>query len=143
MKITGEWLVLAERVIIDAYNQNLTLVCCLEQIAAASFPAKHAGFAVAALFRCEGAAPVEDVAVRYRLIRCSPEDGDEVVGEYDSVWFEGMPRSRVAINFEHLRLKRAEVVEFRLDHQVQGARWRVGPRCTLDIVQASSLDSEE
>ena len=108
MKLHGVWLVLAARVIVDATTQNLTVVSCLEQVAAAEFPSVHPGFAVAAQFRCVGSPPAHPVPVEYRLMRLSEVDPPEVVAEYAGDWGAGSPRARLVTNFRFLRLKRAD-----------------------------------
>ncbi len=135
MKIVGEWLVLAERVINDALTQNLTLVSCLEQIAAPSFPTHHQGFGVAARYRCVGEPPTEDVEASYRLVRLSASSEPEVVVTFEGTWPAGTCRARVATNFRYLRLTRPEVLTFRVDHRIGRGRWIEGPSSSIDIVK--------
>lgn len=135
MKLHGEWLVLAERVINDSLTQNLTLVSCLEQVAAADFPTVHPGFAVAARYRCVGPPPVEPVRVRYRLLRLCDADAPETLAEYDGEWAPGTLRARIVTNFRVLRLKRPETVTFRVDHRVGDEDWEEGPSCALEVVR--------
>lgn len=142
MKIVGEWIVLAERVINDALTQNLTLVSCLEQIAALEFPAQHPGFAVAARYRCVGEPPERPVKVRYRLMRLCETDAPEVVVELEGDWGAGARRARVGTNFQFLRLKRPETVTFRMDHRVGSGSWVEGPACSLDVVQLRLTDEQ-
>lgn len=135
MKLHGEWLVLAERVITDSFTQNLTLVSCLEQVAAVQFPMLHHGFGVAARYRCVGELPTKAAKVRYRLMRLCETDAAEVVGEFDGAWAAGTRRARIATNFQFLRLKRAEAITFRMDHRVGTGAWVEGPSCALDVVK--------
>lgn len=135
MKLHGEWLVLAERVINDSLTQNLTLVSCLEQVAAADFPTVYPGFAVAARYRCVGPPPGEPVRVRYRLLRLCDTDAPETLAEYDGEWAPGTTRARIATNFQVLRLKRPETVTFRVDHRVGDGDWQEGPTCALEVVR--------
>lgn len=142
MKIVGEWLVLAERVINDALTQNLTLVSCVEQIAALEFPANHHGFAVAARYRCVGDPPARPVKVGYRLVRLCDIDPPETVTEMGGDWAAGARRARVATNFQVLRLKRPETVTFRIDHRVGTGKWTEGPSCSLDVVRLELTDDQ-
>lgn len=135
MRLHGEWLVLAERVIQDAYTNALTLVSCLDQVTAVRFPAQHHGFGVAARYRVDGEPPKKPTRVRFRLLRVSEVDPEETLSEFESVWEPGTQRSRIAVNFQFLRLKRAETLCFRVDHKVGNAAWQRGPSCMLDVVQ--------
>ncbi len=135
MKIRGEWLVLAQQVIEDRYTQNLSLVSCLEQVAALQFPTVHHGFGVAARYRCVGEPPLKAVKVHYRLQRRCDTDPPEIVGEFDGQWEAGTRWARVVVNFQYLRLKRPEMVTFWMEHRVGGGRWEAGPSSELDVVQ--------
>lgn len=134
MKLHGEWLVLAERVIRDAVTGNVTLVSCFSQVAALAFPSQHHGFAVAVRYRCEGDAPARDTPVELRLVRCSTADGEEVVQEWHVEWPAGHRQLEVGTNFRVLRLRRAESVEFRVDSKVGRAGWRQGPTSVIEVV---------
>lgn len=142
MKIDCEWMVLAERVIEDSATHNLTIVSCLEQIQTLTFPAEHHGFAVAARFRCIEAPPEKDCNVRMRLVRLSDHDPDEVISEVDSTWQAGVRKARWIMNFRFLRLKRAETLRFRLEHQVGRAAWQQGPTSSLDIIHMDLSDEQ-
>lgn len=142
MKLRGEWLVLAERVINDSLTQNLTLVSCLEQIAALSFPAQHAGFGIAAHYRCEGPAPEKAQKVRYRLLRLSEVDPPELISEFGGEWAAGTRRARIGTNFQYLRLKRQETLTFRMDHRVGNGHWVEGPSCAIDVVKLELTDEQ-
>ena len=135
MKIRGEWLVLAQQVMDDRYTQNLSLVSCMDQVAALQFPALHHGFGVAARYRCVGEPPLKAVKVHYRLQRRCDADPPEIVGEFDGQWDAGTRWARVVANFQYLRLKRPETVRFSMEHRVDGGRWEAGPSCELDVVQ--------
>ncbi len=142
MKLRGEWLVLAERVINDSMTQNLTLVSCLEQVAALTFPAQHAGFGVAARYRCEGPPPEKAQKVRYRLLRLSEAEPPETICEFNGVWEAGTRRGRIGTNFQLLRLKRAETLTFRMDHRVGNGPWVEGPSCAIDVVKLELTDEQ-
>jgi hypothetical protein len=149
MKIRGEWLVLAERVIVDSLTQNLTLVSCLEQVAALKFPAQHHGFGVAARYRCEGPPPTRAQRVRYRLMRLSEFDPPETISEFGGDWHAGDRRARIGTNFQLLRLKQPEVLSFRMDHRIGNGPWVQGPTCSIDVVtleltpaQLAAMESE-
>ncbi|MCB9779840.1 MAG: hypothetical protein H6742_14840 [Alphaproteobacteria bacterium] len=142
MKITCEWMVLAERVIEDSATGNLTIVSCLEQVRSLGFPAQHHGFAMAARFRCVDAPPERDGKLRMRLVRASDHDPDEVVAEVDSVWQAGERTARWVMRFRYLRLRRPETLRFRLDHKVGRAAWQEGPTATLDILELDLSDDE-
>lgn len=143
MKLKGEWLVLAERVLTDAHSNNLTLVSCLEQIGSPVFPGFHHGFGVAALYRCVDAPPADDVPVTFRLMRCSDTDGEVVVQTHDTTWKAGLHRARLATNFAMLRLWRPEVITFRMDHKVHGGRWTPGPSCSLEVYKVDLTPEQQ
>lgn len=134
MKLRGEWLVLAERVIDDAISGNVTLVSCIQQVAAADFPAQHHGFGVAARFCCVGEPPDKPIPVSLRLVRRSATDAEEVVTDWNITWQAGTRRGQVATNFQVLRLRRPEIVEFRIDHRVGKGAWHSGPTCSIDVL---------
>jgi len=142
VRIGCEWMVLAERVLEDSATLNLTLVSCLERVLALSFPAQHHGFSVAARFRCLDVPPEKDGKVRMRLVRLSDHDPDEVISEADSTWQAGVRTARWVMNFQVLRLKRAETLRFRLDFKVGRAAWEQGPSVSLDVVQMELSDEQ-
>jgi hypothetical protein len=135
MKVQGEWLVLAERVIHDSLSGNLSVVSCLSAVATVAFPSTHPGFAVAARFVCVGERPSGPVPLHFRLIRLCDADPPELVIEFQGELTAGATWLQVAENFLHLRLKRPERVTFRMDHHQPGQDWVEGPRCSLDILR--------
>lgn len=134
MKLHGEWLVLAERVIRDAGTGNVTLVSCFSQVAALAFPTQHHGFAVAVRYRCADAPPTANQPVQLRLVRHSEVDGEEVVQEWNVEWPAGHRQLEVGTNFRVLRLRRAESVVFRVDSKVGRSAWRPGPSSVIEVV---------
>lgn len=140
MNITCEWMVLAERVIEDSTTHNLTIVSCLEQLQALSFPAQHNGFAVAARFRCAESPPKRERKVKMRLVRVSEHDPDEVISEVDSPWKAGVRTARWVMNFQFLRLKRAETLGFRLEYKLGRSAWQLGASSSLDVIQMELSD---
>ncbi len=139
MTIACEWLVLAERVIEDAYTGNLTIVSCMEDLIAPMFPAVHNGFAVAARYRWIGVPPRRNRRWRIRLVRCSEHDGEEVVAEDGATWEAGRATSRWVIHFRMLRLRRPETLTFRMDHKVGRSAWQRGPSVTIEV---RAMDSD-
>lgn len=130
MKVTPQWFVLCEQVLRDAGTQQLTLVNCLEQVSATSFPAHHPRFAFAAQFTCD-APPEHDRKVTYRFVRRGEEGEEEQVAEIQGVWPTTTRIARVYLNFHILRLRRPETLAFRLDYQVDRGRWHRGPTAEL------------
>lgn len=142
MKLRGEWLVLAERVINDSLGGNLTLVSCLYQVAAIQFPAQHHGFGVAGRFRCVGEPPKKPTRASVRLVRSSDADPEETVQEWDITWAPGTRCAHVGTNFQILRLRRPETVEFRVDHRIGRGAWQHGPTCSLDVLPMVLTDEQ-
>lgn len=142
MSLVCEWFVLCERVIVDAATGNFTLVACLEQLNALKFPAHHATVAFAARYRWTGTPFAEDTTVTHRLIRLSDHDEPEEIAETQASWKAGTHRGRVVLTFQMLRLLRAELLRFRLDHRVGDGEWVEGPSCYLDVV-AVKLTAEQ
>ncbi len=142
MKITCEWMVLAERVIEDSSNHTLTLVSCLEEIRTWVFPSQHHGFAVAARFRSQDGPPDKDHKLRMRLVRVSDHDPDEVIAEAETTWVAGLTTARWVMNFSVLRLKRPETLRFRIDHRLGRGGWQTGPSGSVDIVEVELTEQQ-
>lgn len=136
MKVVGEWLVLAERLIDDSITHNPTLVSCLDRISAKTFPSAHYGFAVVARFRREGETQGAHVPFSYRVVRLSPSEDLKVIVEIDGAWPPDSRYTRVGANFGALRLTRPEMLTFRIDYREDGGPWVEGPASTLEIVQS-------
>ncbi len=142
MRLRGEWLVLAERVIDDALTGNITLVSCLGQVAAVDFPAQHHGFAIAARFSCAGKPPAAPTPVSFRLIRRSATDEEQCVTNWTVQWQPGTRVGHVGTNYQVLRLRRPEIIEFRIEHRVAEGTWHAGPTCSIDVLRLE-LTTEE
>lgn len=136
MNLVGEFLILSERVVVDAFSQHVSVQHCLETLQASEFPSFHSGFGIFSRYRVEGPTPEHATGVDFRLVRVSEADGEEVIAEYPGTWAAGSKRARIATNFRLLRLKRPEQLLFRVDHRLQGTDWVPGPTCALDIEQA-------
>lgn len=135
MTLRCDWFVLCEQVLHDQQTSGLTLINCLDQVAAITFPANHPRFAFAAKYRWDGPALSAEAQVAYRLVRLSEHEDDEVVTELTGTWKPGSRRARVFINFHQLRLKRPETIGFRLDSRWDGGRWEEGPIGSVDVLQ--------
>ncbi len=142
MNIAGEWIVVCERVIHDALTENLTLVSCLERVGALHFPATHANFGIAARYRCLDGAPPTPVDVHFRLVRVGEDAPEEELMRFVSSWGPGATRFRMGTNFQLLRLNKPELLTFRIDHSMDGAKWNLGPSCTLDVVRMKLTPQE-
>lgn len=135
MSAVCDWMVLCDQVISDTQTNALTLVNCLERVAAGEFPAAYPRFAFAAMFRWDGAAPAADTAMEYRLVRYSDADDEEEILNLDGVWRAGTTRTRVFVNFGVVRLRRVEDLWFRLDHRAGRGRWTKGRPALLQVVR--------
>lgn len=142
MKLTCEWLVLAEKVLCDTATNNLTIVNCLDQVSALRFPAHYPGFAVAARLRSVGPPPARATKVTYRLLRLSEGAAPELLATMPGDWSPESDFGRVWINFQILRLLRPETLRFRLDYRVDDGAWVEGPSCSLDVLQLELSDDE-
>lgn len=134
MKLVGEFLILAERYLHDSQTDALSLIHCIEAVAAPTFPARHPNFAVFARYRLDDDPPNVPVPVDFRLMRVSAIDGEELIAEFPGSWAAGTTRARIATNFQYLRLKQPERLLFRIDHRVSGGEWLAGPSCAVDVV---------
>ncbi|MBN2797838.1 MAG: hypothetical protein JXX28_01710 [Deltaproteobacteria bacterium] len=138
MSLHADWLVLCEQVLADQHTGQLSLMNCLEQVSAPSFPAHHPRFAVSALYRWSGDPPESAVPLSYRLIRQTEVEGEEVLVELPGEWRAGTRTARVYVNVQVLRLRRAEEIRFRLDHRIGEEDWQTGPVGTLRVDQLPS-----
>lgn len=133
MSLSCEWMVLCERVLVDAQTQQVTLVDCLHQIKAATFPAQHHGFAVAASYRWTASEPPPAFPITHRLVRCSSSGTEEVLVEVPGTWRDRARHGRVHLVFGFLRLLRPETLEFRLEHRMGDGPWEFGAHAFLDV----------
>lgn len=135
MSIACEWLILCERALVDQQTNTFTLVSCLEQVSAPSFPSEFPGVACVSMLRWVGQTPCgAPVPVRFRVVRLEEGYEPEVIVEMNGRWEPGQERARVHARFEHLRLREPGGVRFRLDHALgDDAPWSEGCEAWLRI----------
>ncbi len=142
MKIVGEGVVLASRVLRDSPTDSVSLIDCLDIVSAPFFPWGHQGFSVAAWFRLDGDPPTEDVAVSYRIVRFDGVDAERVISSFPGVWQAGTRRARMATSFQQLNLVQPGRLQFRVDFKVADGEWEHGSSATLDVLEAEMSDDD-
>lgn len=141
MKLTCEYVILAERILHDSLTDTVSAIGLVEVVAATEFPSQMFGFGVFARFRA-AVAPSVDVLVQFRVVRVSEHDGERAVADLDLLWKAGTSFARVATNFKILGLVRPERLRFRVDYRLDGADWVMGPATSVDIVHVPTASSD-
>lgn len=131
MAIRCDWLVLCKRVLEDANTRTLTLVDCLDQLLAPSFPWSESGFAFAAYFSRDN--DQDHGSFEFRLVRLDEGDDERAVFEGDGEWPAAVDRMRVFVNFATIQLSRAETLRYRVDWRRPKQRWSHGPAVPLAV----------
>lgn len=133
MTLSAESLIPCRSAIQDVNTLNVTLVDCLEQVDALAFPAMHHGFALASRLVWRGEPPSETLAFEYRLVRFSDIDAEEVIFAGKMAWQAHTTRGRILCGFPAVRLRRPEVLHFRLDVREPDQAWRPLAGCSIDV----------
>ncbi len=140
--ITCEAFIPCERVVQDQHTHNVTLVSCLEQVSALQFPSMHYGFAVAARLAWQGPLPTSDLDLKYRVLRFSDTDEEQVITEGSMAWEASTRRGRVLCSFPALRLRRPEVIRFRIEFCQPDGDWQTVGACSIDVGLLEMTDEE-
>lgn len=134
MKLTCEYVILAQRIIHDSLTDMVSAIGLVEAVKTHQFPNHLSGIGVFARLRADEV-PTSDTPISVKIMRVSAEDGERTIHEADIIWRAGTGFTRVGANFQLLNIVRPERLFFRVDWKFPEGEWITGPASSLDVIE--------